>query len=164
MTILASSFQFTVADALRKNAVIRAADIAVEDAERRFTYAELNRRVNRLAHALAARGIGRGGRVAILSENSIAYLELELAAAKLGAIVPCLNWRLSDAELQHCIRLTTPALIFVSARFAAQLGRIDHGVRRSSRSKPNTKYCSPAPLTPSLTQRPKRRQSPKTAS
>ena len=128
MTILASSFQFTVADALRKNAVIRAADIAVEDAERRFTYAELNRRVNRLAHALAARGIGRGGRVAILSENSIAYLELELAAAKLGAIVPCLNWRLSDAELQHCIRLTTPALIFVSARFAAQLGRIDHGV------------------------------------
>ena len=105
--------QFCVGDALVKHAAIRPQAVALEMAGRRLTYRALNRRVNQLAHALMARGIQQGDRVAILSENCIAYLELELAAAKLGAIVPCINWRLKAEELQHCVRLTSPALILV---------------------------------------------------
>jgi fatty-acyl-CoA synthase len=122
------AFQFTLADALGKHVALRPEATAVEDAARTLSYRELSTRVNRLAHALVAKGVKRGDRVAILSENCIPYIELELAAAKLGVIVPCLNWRLSAGELSHCIALTSPSMIFVSDRFAAPLQRIDHGV------------------------------------
>ena len=122
--------RLTVGDCLRKQAVVRPSAVALESGGRRHTFAELDDRVNRLANALARRGISRGERIAILSENQPAYLELELAAAKLGAIVACLNWRLSAEELAHCIELASPALLFVSERFAPALERVTHRVPR----------------------------------
>jgi len=122
------AFHLTVGDLLRKQARIQPEAVAIQDISTQWTFGQLHRRVNRLANALATQGIKRGDRVAILAENCIPYVELELAAAKLGAIVPCLNWRLSDSELVHCIRLTSPSLIFVSARYAPNLRRIDHRV------------------------------------
>src|SRR5262245_60444959 len=68
--------------------------VAVEDlgpagtagaAARRLRYGELHERVGRLASALSAAGVARGDRVALLSENRAEYLEVFLAAAKLGA-------------------------------------------------------------------------------
>ena len=89
----------TVGGLLREQARMRGDDLAVEDARVRWTYAAFNGRVNRLAHALAGRGVGHGDRVAILSENRAEYVELEFACAKLGAIVAALNWRLAREEL-----------------------------------------------------------------
>ena len=82
--------------------------------------------MNRLANALAARGVRRGDRVAMLSENRAEYVELEFACARLGAIVAALNWRLAAAELDHCIALAEPRIAVASPRFAdrlAPLGR-----------------------------------------
>ena len=62
----------------------------------RLTWAEVDRRVNGLAHGLAGRGIGRGDRVAILARNDHRFLELYWAVAKLGAIAVPLNYRLTD--------------------------------------------------------------------
>ncbi len=89
------------------------------------TYAELGRRVDRVAGLLARHGVGRGDRVAVLSENRSEYLELMLAAAQLGAIIACQNWRQSEAELSHCIGLAEPRLLLTSPRFVGQaaLGR-----------------------------------------
>ncbi len=84
---------------------------AVEMGSRTLTYGELNERVNRLANVLMGKGIGYQDRVALLSHNSIEYLEIILAAAKIGAIVCCQNWRLAPSELTHCINLVEPKLI-----------------------------------------------------
>lgn len=97
--------------------------IAVEEGERRLSYAGLDERTNRLAAVLAARGVVRGDRVAILSENRSEYVELLVAAAKLGVIAACQNWRLTDAELRHCLELVTPKLILVSERHAQAAAR-----------------------------------------
>lgn len=43
--------------------------LALEDAQRSLTYRELDARTRRLAGALAARGVARGDRIAVLSEN-----------------------------------------------------------------------------------------------
>ncbi len=117
-----------VADLLRKQVTARPASIALEDSQGTLSYRELDARVNRAAQLLAARGVKAGKRITVLSENRREYIELELAAAKLGAIVACLNWRLADAEMLHCIRVVEPRIVFVSARYAAVLSRIDHGV------------------------------------
>src|SRR5690606_316175 len=61
----------------------------------------------------------------ILAENRIEYLELKLAAAKLGVIVACQNWRLAPPELQHCLDLVEPRLILVSPRHAGLLAKVD---------------------------------------
>jgi acyl-CoA synthetase (AMP-forming)/AMP-acid ligase II len=100
---------------------------AIEFKGRIWSYAGLNDRVNRLAYLLASRGIGRGDRVAMLSENRNEYVELLMAAAKLGVLVGCQNWRLTDAELSHCLELTEPKLILYSERLAPAVGRLDLG-------------------------------------
>ncbi len=96
--------------------------LAVQTGDRTLTYGALRDRALRLAGALAARGVGHGDRVAVLSENRAEYLEVFLAAGALGAIVACQNWRLSTAELRHCLALVAPRLALVSARHAGALG------------------------------------------
>jgi acyl-CoA synthetase (AMP-forming)/AMP-acid ligase II len=92
--------------------------LAVIEGERRSTFAELNERANRLAHVLAGEGVRRGDRVGMLARNCTAWLELELAAAKLGAIVAAQNWRLAPPELRHCIRLAEPRAMLVEEDYA----------------------------------------------
>jgi acyl-CoA synthetase (AMP-forming)/AMP-acid ligase II len=105
--------------------------IAIEHGDRRLDYVTLEDRARRLASALTAHGVGRGDRIAILSENRLEYLELFLAAAWLGAIVACQNWRLSPRELTHCLDLVEPTMIVASPTHADKLeGReaILHGL------------------------------------
>jgi acyl-CoA synthetase (AMP-forming)/AMP-acid ligase II len=99
--------------------------IAIEAGGMRRSYGALNARVERLAAALAGNGVRYGDRVAVLSENRAEYIEVELAAAYLGAIVACQNWRLAAAELQHCLDLVSPALVIASRRFAKTLSVLD---------------------------------------
>jgi fatty-acyl-CoA synthase len=66
-----------------------------------FTYAALHTRVTRLAHALRARGIRRGDRVAYLGPNHPSYLETLFAAGTLGAVFVPLNTRLAGPEIGY---------------------------------------------------------------
>jgi len=100
--------------------------VALDDGVRRPTYATLDARVDRLARALAGLGVGRGDRVAILSENRIEYVEAAFAAARLGAILCALNWRLARRELAHCVALVDPSVALVSERFAAAYDEVAH--------------------------------------
>ena len=59
----------------------------------------------------------------MLTRNRSEYFELLLAAAKIGAIVAALNWRLLDNELEHCIDLVSPRLLFCSEDLAPTLSR-----------------------------------------
>lgn len=101
----------------RFNARYASDRIALEDAQQAYTYAQLNERANRVAHVLAASGVVHGDRVAILSENRTEYVELLLAAAKLGVIVAALNWRLTAEELEHCVGLARPKVMLASSRY-----------------------------------------------
>jgi acyl-CoA synthetase (AMP-forming)/AMP-acid ligase II len=67
------------------------------------TYAELNRRANRVAHALADLGIGPNDRVAAASHNSLEGSEAAAGCRKLGAGWVSVNFRLRDAELAYVI-------------------------------------------------------------
>ena len=58
--------------------------------------------------------------------------EIELAAALLGAIVACQNWRLAPDELRHCIDLVEPKLVIASAETRFIAGEPSEGRRISS--------------------------------
>ena len=125
LTTMARSL--TIGDLLRDRARLCPEKIALVDERRAWTFNQFNKRINRLANTLIASGIKRGERIALLSENRAEYLEIVGAAAKTGAIVCALNWRLSTTELQHCIQLATPKIIITSQRHAEALLGIEHG-------------------------------------
>lgn len=95
--------------------------IALDDGVRTLSYRALDRRADRLANALAALGVTRGERIAILSENRFEYIEASFAAARLGAVLCAQNWRLARDELAYCIGLVAPRVVLVSPRFEAAL-------------------------------------------
>ncbi|MGV4981007.1 o-succinylbenzoate--CoA ligase [Streptomyces sp. NRAIS4] len=64
-------------------------------------YRTLHTRVTRLAHALRARGVRRGDRIAHLGPNHPAYLETLFAAGTLGAVFVPLNTRLTGPEIAY---------------------------------------------------------------
>ncbi|GAA0384150.1 acyl-CoA synthetase [Acrocarpospora corrugata] len=70
---------------------------------RSFTYAELNRVVNRRAHALAEAGIEAGQRVAALLNETLKVAEVYLANAKLGVVTAALNPYWPVATLQAVV-------------------------------------------------------------
>lgn len=109
----------------RERAKIQPHATALVDGQgRALSYGDLVKRVESAAGALRSLGVKRGDRVAVWSENRFEYIELELAAAYLGAIVACLNWRLSDAEQRHCIELVSPRLVIVSEKYQAAWARL----------------------------------------
>lgn len=124
------SFSVTVGELVAEQARSAPDDVAIEEAGQTWTYRELDDRVARLAGVLVSAGVRHGDRVAVLAENRHEYLELELAAGRLGAITACLNWRLASGELEHCIRLVEPSLVVVSPRFRSALAAVEHGSRR----------------------------------
>jgi fatty-acyl-CoA synthase len=80
----------------------------------RFTYADLNRRANRLANVMHDElGIRQGDRVSILAQNSVVYLDLFYGLAKIGAIFAPLNWRLVARELAYIVNDCTPRVLIV---------------------------------------------------
>ena len=102
---------------LVKRALLTPAKEAVVDGEKRLSYRELNRRVNRLSHALLGMDLQRGDRVAILSYNRLEFLEVIMAAAKLGVILVPLNWRLTAPELAFILNDSGAETLFFDTGF-----------------------------------------------
>lgn len=119
--LIRSSANLSLAGLIRHHARYHADRIAVEDERRSVSYGELDERANRIANALLAAGLQWGDRIAVLMENRLEFVEIELAAAKLGLIVAALNWRLTNEELRYCIELVTPSVLLVSERYAETL-------------------------------------------
>ena len=70
---------------------------------RDWTYAQMQRTIEDCAARLAARGIGKGDRVAFLGHNQPMFFFAMFAAARLGAIFVPLNFRLTGPELAFMI-------------------------------------------------------------
>lgn len=123
--LIARAGAITVGELLTAQARRVPTRTAIDDGSRTLDYTSLNARINRLAHLFSSLGVLRGGRVGILAENRLEYIEAVFAAAKLGAILCALNWRLARLELSHCIQLVEPVTILVSARFRSRLAEAD---------------------------------------
>ncbi len=81
----------------------------------RWTWAQWDDRIRRVAGGLAALGLGRGGRVAFLDKNNPACLEVSLGAGLLGAANAVINWRLAAGELDYVINDSGATVLFAGA-------------------------------------------------
>jgi fatty-acyl-CoA synthase len=83
-----------------------------------ISYAELARRVARVAAVLAGLGVKRDDAVAWLGLNHPAVLVLLFACARLGAMLVPLNWRLAPPEHARVLADCPPRVLFAEPAFA----------------------------------------------
>jgi acyl-CoA synthetase (AMP-forming)/AMP-acid ligase II len=92
--------------------------VGVVDGKQTFTYAQVGERVAGLARFFQAQGLQPRDRIAILEENSHAFLETYYAAAGIGAILNPLNYRLSPAEIAFILRDSGARWLVAGTQFA----------------------------------------------
>ena len=83
----------------------------------RYSFESLQERVNRLANAMSALGVGPGDRVAAMQTNCNHLIELYFAAAQLDAIYVPINFRAKEDELATMLRIVEPSFLFLGERY-----------------------------------------------
>lgn len=94
----------TIADALHRTASRLPAKTAIVCGETRWTYAEFNARVSRLAAGLHRIGVMEGDKVAVLARNSHGFAALRFALARRGAVLVPINFMLKADEVAYILR------------------------------------------------------------
>ncbi len=102
---------------LDHNAQKRPDSIAIYCDGRQHTFKEHHENAQRLAAALLELGCQEGERVAIISRNSVEYLELYAACALAGIILVPVNFRLSDREVGWVCENTQPRVFFYTPEY-----------------------------------------------
>src|SRR4051812_1424665 len=92
--------------------------------DRRLTYRETDERANRLAHALADRGVNPGDHVALYLYNGTEYIEGMLAAFKLRAVPINVNYRYVEDELRYLLDDADAVAVIHHAEFGPKLDAI----------------------------------------
>ena len=113
-----------MADLLAAHAESTPEAVAVVDGDDRITYAELNRRVNRLANGLRALGVGAGERAVWCGSNSTPVLTFLHAARKLGLVAVPLAYRFTAEEMGYVIDNSDATLVVVDAEQADRVAAV----------------------------------------
>jgi len=92
---------------------------AVMCAGKTRTWAEFDRRLNKVARALAAMGIGKGDKIAILAANSVEYLETFMGALRSGACVVPLSTMAAADALEKMLDDCDAKVLFLSDQYRA---------------------------------------------
>lgn len=111
-------------DRLAHWAATKPDDEAIDYLDRKWTWAQWNDRVRRLAGALSAFGVERGDVVAFLDKNHPACVELTFAAASLGAANAIINFRLAADELDYVINDSGAKVLIVGAELKPSIDKI----------------------------------------
>lgn len=107
----------TTAAALARAALIAPDIEAVVASDGRATYAELEARVLALSGAMARSGIRHGHHVGLCIGNGLRWIEIFLAASRIGAVVVPVNTRLRAREIAYTLRQSRVRVLFVADRF-----------------------------------------------
>ncbi|WP_078060521.1 long-chain-fatty-acid--CoA ligase [Desulfotomaculum copahuensis] len=84
----------------------------------RYTFRQVNNRVNQFACFLAEQKTGRGDRMAILCKNNQHFATAFYAAAKTGVVTVPLSWRLTASELSYILADCGASILLYDCEFS----------------------------------------------
>ncbi len=123
---IVTNFPATLPSFFKTFCTLNGAVEAVVAGDERLTFADLDLWSDRVAHALVARGIAKGDRIAIAMRNCPSWIISYMAALKVGGVATLINGWWQIHELDHALTLTEPRLIIADAprahRIAATTG------------------------------------------
>jgi len=85
--------------------------------DKRYTFSQLNERVNRLANGLIKLGVKKGDRVAFIQVNCNQCVETYFAVAKAGAIYLPMNFRAKEKELAYMLNTAEAVVLIAGERY-----------------------------------------------
>jgi fatty-acyl-CoA synthase len=106
-----AAVNFGVGSWIERRASIAPGQLALVGDDHSFTYAELARRIRRLANGLRQFGVGRGDRVAWLGPNHPAFLESLFASGLVGAALAPVNHRLAAGGIRAVLADIEPRVL-----------------------------------------------------
>src|SRR5688500_11718985 len=92
------------------------------DGVRSLTFGQLDARANRMARALAARGLERGDRLCVHLANRVEFVDLFLACVRTGVIFVPINVLYREREIAHMVADAEPRLSVTTAEHASLFG------------------------------------------
>jgi malonyl-CoA/methylmalonyl-CoA synthetase len=95
--------------------IARRDEIALEWDGAEFTFGEIEQHSNRVAHALRARGFGKGDRLCVYLANRVELIDIYLACVKLGVIFVPINILYREREIAHITGDAEPRFVITDA-------------------------------------------------
>lgn len=105
-------------DVLRRAAHLYPDVTAVVEGDRQWTYTLLQKEVNQLTNALISLNVQKGDRVAVLSPNTCAMMQLYYACFQMGVVVVPLNTRLLSKDYLYIVEHSEAKALFADAELA----------------------------------------------
>ncbi|MBV9047895.1 MAG: AMP-binding protein, partial [Solirubrobacterales bacterium] len=118
----------TVGRILERTARRSPSKVALTFGERRWSYAELDRGVGRVAAALLGLALAPGDRVAAYGKNSDAYLLLYLGCARAGLIHVPVNFNATGDELSYLLSQSGAAAVFSDPALSGNVDAVADGL------------------------------------
>ena len=97
---------------------------AVVFEDKRLTYLELNRNINKLANTMLGLGIKKDAKVATVLPNCLELLEAYWAAAKIGAVVVPMSTLLMEGALRSLLNDADAEMIITNHAFAKTINAL----------------------------------------
>src|SRR5699024_11254672 len=89
--------------------------------DQRKTYAELDNLVNQTAHGLKENGLEKGDMVTVMSKNSLDFIIVKFALARIGAVMIPINYMLSVEDVQYILDHAEVCGLIASEEYAPVL-------------------------------------------
>ncbi len=109
----------TLTDLFDLSLKLRASATALEFQGTEFTFADIEARSNRVAHALRHQGFARGDRLMVQLPNCVEMIDLYLACVKLGVLFVPVNVLYKDREIAHIQKDAEPRLFLTAENLTA---------------------------------------------
>ncbi|GAA5822582.1 hypothetical protein JCM11251_006385 [Rhodosporidiobolus azoricus] len=106
-----------------------------------WSWNEVYRQSNHLAHWFLSQGLQRGDTIALYMPNKPAYPIIFLACLAIDVIPACLNYNLTSTALQHCITIAAPKLVLYESDLARSISEIAPRINNELAGGGGVKYA-----------------------
>lgn len=115
--------------------------IVLKDDRISRTFPELDIRTNKIANAFLDMGVEKGDKVAVLLNNSVDFMEIYMAAAKIGIIIVPVSFRLVGKEIQYIVDNSDASTFIVQSREPSYIETIET-IRSDLGKIPDDRYIA----------------------
>ena len=122
LTQLTPDSTVTIADEIEASVDREGSKPAFVFEGRDLSYADFDRRANRIAHWALSQGLNPGDTVALMLENCPDYLATWFGLSKVGVVSALINTNLQGEGLTHCLSIVDSKAIVAGGE---QAGRVD---------------------------------------
>src|SRR5207248_4050094 len=134
--------ELTPVSFLTRSAYVFPGKTAVVHGARRYTYAQLEERMHRLASGLRRAGLEKLDRVAFLCPNIPAMLEAHYGVPAAGGVLVAINIRLNSEDIGYILRHSGSRFLFADHEFEhlAKGAKVKRAVRIDDTGDPGDPY------------------------